>query len=193
VGTSPHAQETHPYLHSGPSKRKAHPQRVAQFGSGSTGGQPHGERSRQSSKLWASRQTCRGLIQATGVRGIGVSVGPRTRSPQPSHASDARPWLAPVRRAAPRHAPALAHGGGSAALKAWRLASVVVRPLTRRRIVGGRRPRACGAGDRRHDPGERLTLPGHAPCRASSRGAPATFWPAHFRGGTSRLLRRKPT
>jgi hypothetical protein len=52
-----------------------------------------------------------GANPTVGVRGPGVSAASRTRGPQPSRAADARPKLAPVRPPAPRHGPALAHGG----------------------------------------------------------------------------------
>jgi hypothetical protein len=131
-----------------------------------------------------------GANPSLGVRGIGVSVGSRTRGPQHSHARDARPPLAPVRRPAPRHGPV------AAAVGVVRRASEAGGPdraVRWRRSAWRRRPHACVTGDTRSGPGAPPAPPRPAPCRASSRGVPATSWPARWCAGTGRRPRRRPT
>ena len=184
-----HAQVTLPSPHAGPSKQRVHSPGRSQLGAGSTGGQPHGGRSRQSSRVFPGRASCRGRIQASGsgdqasarFQGLGV------------HNTPAHQTLAPSWPQFGRQLPGTVRPGLTAARVGRRVfegpSFAAVTPLTRRRNVWRQRPPACAAGDRRSGPGERPGRPGRGPCPASSRGGPATSWPARSHAGTGRPLR----
>ena len=136
-----------------------------------------------------NRKPCRGPIQAAGsgaqasarAQDSRSTTRPRTgRSPVvgPSSASSS-----PVRSGCLRHRGAFAEPSRRTPPDAF----------TWRRNAGRRRPPACAAGGRRCGPAAPPTSPTPAPCRASSRGGPATSWPARSRAGTGRRLRRRPT
>ena len=143
-------------------------------------------------EIFNYRNARRGLIQASGVQGIGVSVGFRAcspiRFPRPGRSPVVGPRSAassPARSGvrSPRRCPAAASSRGP---------DTAAVSVTRRRSAGRRRPLACATGGRRPGPAGRPTPPGPAPCRVASPGGSATAWPGRWYGGTGRPPRRRP-